>query len=277
MFQKIVKSLKPISLPEIYIKLKGLIESCDYSMADVSLLVEHDPGMAARFLQVVNSPLYRGTKKIETVRHAVSMLGIHQVHDIVLSASVTEAFEGIKHNVMNMKKFWEGSFFCALTAKKLALECAPTDSDRLVAIGLLHDFGHLGMYLAIPEEAQTALLEAKKLGRPLYQVERDLLGFDYAEIGGYMMRHWDLPKSIQITIQFHLEPGKANFCAMGTALLHLSSLLVQSSLEKGIFGEGAFAVDPSAWEITNLTEEQCLHCRQSAANEFAAVSDRLFL
>ena len=38
------------------------------------------------------------------------------------------------------------------------------------------------MYLAIPEESQQAILNAKKLERPLYQVERELLGFDSAKL-----------------------------------------------------------------------------------------------
>ena len=91
MFQKVVKSAQLISLPDIYFKLKELIEDPDYTMAEVALLVGRDPGMAARFLRVVNSPLNRRASKIETVSHAVSLLGIRQVHDIVLSASVAES------------------------------------------------------------------------------------------------------------------------------------------------------------------------------------------
>ena len=106
MFQKVVKSAQLISLPDIYIKLKELMDDPEYTMAEIALLVGRDPGMAGRFLRVVNSPLYRRIRKIETVSQAVSLLGIRQVHDIVLSASIAEAFEGIQTEVMNMKKFW---------------------------------------------------------------------------------------------------------------------------------------------------------------------------
>ena len=50
----------------------------DYTMAEVAILVGRDPGMATRFLRVVNSPLYRRIRKIETVSHAVSLLGIRR-------------------------------------------------------------------------------------------------------------------------------------------------------------------------------------------------------
>ena len=275
MFQKVVKSAQLISLPDIYIRLKELMGEPDYTMAEIALLVGRDPGMATRFLRVVNSPLNRRIRKIETVSKAVSLLGIRQVHDIVLSASVAEAFEGIQTDVMNMKKFWQRSFYCAVMTKQLALECEILESDRLFLTGLLHDIGHLFMYIAIPEESQHAILKAKKLGRPLYQVERELLGFDYAKLGGYVMGQWDLPKSLQSITCFHPEPGKADQFASEAALLHLARLLVQTDLEAADFGAGAFLVDPAAWQLTGLTEEHCLNARQTAAQQFNEVAESI--
>ena len=275
MFQKVVKSAQLISLPDVYLKLKELMDEPEYTMAEVALLVGRDPGMATRFLRVVNSPLNRRVRKIETVSQAVSLLGVRQVHDIVLSASVAEAFEGIQTEVMNMKKFWQRSFYCAVMTKQLALECDIIEDDRLFVTGLLHDIGHLFMYIAIPEESQHAILKAKKLERPLYQMERELIGFDYAKVGGHMMRQWDLPKSLQTITCFHPEPGKSNQFASETAMLHLASLLVQADLEAGVFGEGAFLVDTAAWQLTGLTEEHCLKARQTAAEEFNAVAESI--
>ena len=275
MFHKVVNSAKLISLPDIYIRLKELMDEPDYNMAEVALLVGRDPAMATRFLRVVNSPLYRRIRKIETVSHAVSLLGIREVHDIVLSASVAEAFEGIQTGVMDMQKFWQRSFYCAVMTKQLAIECEIIESDRLFLTGLLHDIGHLFMYIAIPEESQHAILKAKKLERPLYQVERELLGFDYAKLGGYVMGQWDLPKSLQAITCFHLEPGKADQFASEAALLHLASLLVQADLEAGEFGAGAFLVDPAAWQLTDLTEEHCQHAKQTAAEQFGEVAESI--
>lgn len=276
MFHKVVKSAQLISLPDIYIKLKELMDEPDYTMAEVAVLVGRDPGMATRFLRMVNSPLNRRVHKIETVSHAVSMLGMDQIHDIVLSAAVGQAFEGIQMKLMNMHKFWQRSFYCAVMAKQLALECGIMESDKLFVNGLLHDIGHLFMYLSIPKESQQAILNARKQDRPLYQVERELLGFDYAALGGYVMGQWDLPQRLRTITCFHPEPGRTHPFALETALLHLSSLLVISDLEKRIFGKGSFTVDPTVWTTTGLTEEQCLILRQIAADQFGEVTTSLF-
>lgn len=277
MFQKVIRSAQLISLPDIYIRLKELLDDPDYTMAEVALLVGRDPGMATRFLRVVNSPLYRRVQKIETVSHAVSLLGIRQVHDIVLSASIAEAFEGIQTEVMNMKKFWQRSFYCAVMIKQLAKACNLLEIDRLFVVGLLHDIGHLFMYMAIPEESQHAILRAEHEKRPLYKVERELLGFDYAKLGAYMMGKWNLPKRLQAITWLHPEPCKANQFAQETALLHLSSLLVRSDLEGGVFGEGPFTVGPTVWPTTGLTRDQCLNFRLTGADEFGKVANSFSL
>ena len=166
------QSAQLISLPDIYLKLKELMEEPDHTMAEVALLGGRYPGMAARFLRVVNSPLYRRIRKIETVSQAISLLGIRQVHDIVLSASVAEVFEGIQTEVMNMKKFWQHSFYCAVMTEQLALECCVMEKDGLFVTGLLHDIGHLFMYLAIPKESQQVIFSAKKTGTAFISGEK---------------------------------------------------------------------------------------------------------
>ena len=87
------------------------------------------------------------------------------------------------------------------------------------------------------------------------------------------MREWDLPLSFQVVTWFHTEPCKATQFAEEIALLHLGARLVMSDLEAGVFGQGAFTVDPSVWKTTDLTEEQCLNARQSAAEAFGEVAD----
>jgi HD-like signal output (HDOD) protein len=277
MLQKVIQSARLVSLPGLYIKLRELMDEPDYSMTEVAVLVGSDPGMATRFLQLVNSPLNRRVHKIETVSHAVSLLGLQQIHDLVLSTSVAKAFEGIQQHKMDMKKYWQRSFYCAVMAKQLAQECGILESDRIFTIGLLHDIGHLVMYLSIPEESQAAALKSQKTAKPLYLIERELIGFDYAKLGRYLMKQWNLPEKLQLITYFHPEPGKADHFIEETAVLHLSYLLVLSDLEEGVFGEGAYIVDPSVWSNTGLTEEDCLEYRQTAAEQFHKVKNSLFL
>ena len=274
LMQKIRSSAQLITLPEIYLRLKDLLADPDYTMAEVALLVSRDPGLATRFLRIVNSPLNRRVAKIERVSHAVSLLGAQQIHDIVLCASVAGAFDGVLNNVINMKQFWKRSIYYAVTARQLAIEC-DVECERLFLIGLLVDLGHLFMYLGIPDRAQQAILQAHEEQKALYLVEREQLGFDYAAVGGMMLKEWSLPKSLQIPVTCHTEPGKINQFPLETSLLHIASLLVQSDLGEGVFAEGAYEVDQNAWDTTNLTLDHCLNARKVAAEQLKEVTESI--
>lgn len=54
--QNLVKeSVELISLPDVYIRLRDVINSPDTSMADVAEVIANDPSATARLLKLVNS------------------------------------------------------------------------------------------------------------------------------------------------------------------------------------------------------------------------------
>ena len=52
-------------------------------MQDVAQLIVYDPGLTARLLRIVNSAYFGFSATIDTVNHAVSILGVQQVQDLV--------------------------------------------------------------------------------------------------------------------------------------------------------------------------------------------------
>jgi HD-like signal output (HDOD) protein len=274
--EKIKQSARLITLPEIYFKLRELLDGGDYNMAEVALLVGRDPGMAARFLRLVNSALYRRAAKIETIGHAVSMLGTQQVHDVVLCASVAGTFAGVSAGVMNMRHFWQRSVYVAETARQLSRHWPELESERLFLIGLLHDIGHLFIYLAFPDEAQEVIAASDHEKRPLFRVERERFGFDYALVGGLMLKLWGLPKSLRIPIAHHPEPSQATDYELETVILHIATRLVQADLEKGDGGEIGVDMAPATLQRTGLTQGQCLEARKAAAAQCGTIAASLF-
>ena len=272
--QKIRDSAQLITLSETYLRLKELLADPDYTMAEVALLISYNPGLSARFLRIVNNPLNRREAKIEKISYAVSLLGVQQVHDIVLCASVTETFDSILNDDLNMKQFWQRSIYSAITARQLAIKCE-VECERLFLLGLLANIGHLFMHLIISKQAQQVIVQAREEQRPLYLIEKEQLGFDYAEVGGMMMKEWSLPRSLQLPIAFHTNPGKVKQFQFETGLLHIAILLMQADLEEGDFGEGAYAVNQNAWTVTNLTLETCLNARDIAVKQYKTVTESI--
>nr|WP_320010286.1 HDOD domain-containing protein [uncultured Desulfobulbus sp.] len=277
MLHKVVQEAQLISLPDIYIRLKALIDDPEYTMAEVALLVGSDPALAIRFLRLVNNPLNRRGKEISTISHAVSMLGIQQIHDIVLSVSIADAFTEIPSELFDMRKFWNTSCFCAVLVKQLAIEFGVPDADRLFTIGLLHDIGHLLMYTSIPRQMQQVLETARKGEQPLFRVEQEQLGFDAASAGGHLMKIWHLPESFLIVITGQNEPGMVTERQQETAILHLSTRLTTAELREEDWNTTMENIDPIVWERVPLTQDQCQQCRESAAGVFKEIAAGIFL
>ncbi|TKB07246.1 HDOD domain-containing protein [Desulforhopalus sp. IMCC35007] len=269
--KEVTKAAKLISLPEVYFRLKSILEEPDFSMAEVAVIISHDPAITVRLLRMVNSSLYGFRKKIETVSHAVSLLGTVQVHDIVLASSVVQAFKGMSSDVMDMQKFWQRSVYCAVAARQLAALCRGCDKERLFVAGLLHDIGHLVMYQEVPDQSRQAMRGAAERNEPIYKIERELLGFDYAEIGGELMLQWSLSESLWETTKFHIEPEKAVKYPIEVALVHLGVLLAKVGVGEGNVDESLQAASPIALKVTGLTPEDCNSLREQVETDMQEV------
>ena len=53
--EQISQSAKLVSLPDIYLRLKAVLDDPDSNLADVADVVGKDPAMTARVLRLVNS------------------------------------------------------------------------------------------------------------------------------------------------------------------------------------------------------------------------------
>ncbi len=272
-WEQVTASAKLISLPGVYLRLKTLLAEPDYSMADVALVIGQDPALTARLLRLVNSPYFGLTAKIETVFRAVSMLGTQQVHDLALATSVAYSFAGMSIETMDMSRFWRRSVFCGLVSRRLAKECHVLDSERLFVAGLLRDIGHLIMYQTVPEPCQQAILVAEQRDQPLFLIERELIGIDYARVGGVLIRQWQLPGSLREATEFHVEPLRALEFPLETCLVHISGLLVAAAESGQEFGSGALQPHAESWNITRLSLPQCLSVQAEAEAEVGRVLD----
>jgi HD-like signal output (HDOD) protein len=244
-----------ISLPDVYFRVREVINDSNSTMVDVANAVACDPNITARLLRVANSPFFGLTSKIETVTRAVNTLGTRQVHDIVLATSIVRTFYGISNDVMNMDVFWYNSVYCGVAARILATRCKVRDSERLFVEGLLRDIGHLVMYLKIPDQAQQSLVYANDQGQALYRVERELIGFDYAEVGGALMNHWKLPDSLGDAVRWHPQPEKAQSSPIEAAIVHIAGQLIANLGANEPIGQTALQINPVAWEKTGLSED----------------------
>jgi HD-like signal output (HDOD) protein len=243
-----------VSLPDIYVRIKTVIYDPDSTMSDVSDVLSHDPAICARMLKVANSAFFGVPSRVETVKAAVRLLGTEQVHNLVLAATITRSFSDIPDNLISMEDFWVNSVRCGLLGKLLAEKCNSTECDRFFVGNLLHDMGHLIMYQTVPDECQEALITARQSNRPLYLVERELVGCDYAQVGSELMQSWNFPENWVQATRYQNEPGEAQVFGFDAAIMHLAARLKDIEGPASDSAIDLTTIDPMACEITGLSE-----------------------
>ncbi len=265
--KEVHKAAKLISLPDVYLRLKSILDNPEFNMEDVAEVISKDPALTLRLLRLVNSPLYGFQGEIETVTRAVTLLGTQQIHDLVLATTIGQAFSGMSNSVMDMSRYWGQSVFCAVTCQHLATLHPKCDKETLFVAGLLHDIGHLIMYQIIPDLCQQAIIAAREGEQPLYKVERGIFGFDYAEVGAELMQQWSLPERLWETTRYHTEPGRSEKYRLETSMVHLGSLLTRSIEGKRDFNVGSLRAEPEAWKATGFTPGMCSAMHEDIEND----------
>lgn len=264
-----------VSLPEIYLRVRDTINDPYSSIDKVAGIISQDPNIAAKILHISNSSFFGFATEITSISRAISIMGLSQLHDLVLAISVVRSFKGIPNSLMNMKEFWMNSVFCAVISRLLAGKCNVLDSERLFVTGLLHDMGHLVMYTKLSYEIADILNDAKQHQKPIAQLEKQTLGFDYADVGGELLKSWKMPESYTEAVACHTDLTKADKFMLDASIIHIASILVrqQESVNKG-YGEPQF--DPSAWQVTQLTPEDMASIKQEAKSKMLEVLRLLF-
>ncbi|MDD2799898.1 MAG: HDOD domain-containing protein [Methylococcales bacterium] len=264
-----------MSLPEIYLRIRDVINNPASTLNNVSDVVSQDANITARVLRITNSSFFGFAEEITTLSRAINIMGFSQLQDLVLSVSVVRSFKGVPNELINMKEFWTNSVFCAVTARLLAARCNVLDSERLFVSGLLHGIGQLIIYSKLPNETTEILTLAKQQNKPVKQVERHVLGFDYAQVGGELLKAWKLPESHIEAVGSHTDLRSVDKFALDAAIIHIASVLVQQ-YESAKKGYGIPQFDPIALQLTELTEADIDPIKQDATHNILEVLRLLF-
>jgi HD-like signal output (HDOD) protein len=241
------------SLPLFYERLNETINHPRSSINDISKIITEDQGLTARLLRLANSPMFGCYARVDSITKAVTIIGTQQLRDLALAASVMGVFKGIPEDLINMSSFWKHSIACGIIARSLAVYRRESNVERLFVSGMLHDVGQVVLFAARPEVSRELLESQLDTGRLYLDLERELLNFDHAELGGALLKKWKIPASITEPVTCHHSPGSAEQFRLETSLIHLADIICQA-LELGQGAEwGVPPLDERAWDRLGLS------------------------
>lgn len=264
------------SLPSVYLRIRDELDTPTGSTAAVAHALGADPALSANLLRLVNSAFYGYGGKIDTISRAVTVLGIQQVHDLVLAVSVSGTFSVFAPRHLDMTRFWRGSVMRGLAAREIGRNQGLIGVERLFVIGLLADIGHLVMYQTLPDLAYDARKSAEASGEALHEIERRTIGCDYAEVGAALMAHWRLPTTFVDIVGGQTNPRLAGDYVYEAAMVHLAGRIADADQENLSSNDAAARMDPMIWNLLDMEPASLRRIRESAELDLASYTALFF-
>jgi HD-like signal output (HDOD) protein len=227
---RVLQQLPPFS--PILNRLLASLAREDVSFAKIADLIEKDTVLAGNILRVVNSALYGLPGTINSIRHAVSLLGICKLRNATLSMSVARMWNQVKTPPgWSMAKFNLHSAGVAILADLLASRLAVDYAEGAFAAGLFHDLGWLLVAIGLPDQFKQLSLLCPQNEKWAFEYEIQVLGMTHADLSADALAQWNLPEPIQAAVRYHGNPEQDPAASSGqiplSRVLHVADRYVQ--------------------------------------------------
>lgn len=186
--QDIAKASSLLTPPTMYMELLGALQDPRRSVKDAASVIERDPAVTARVLQLTNSAFFGLPRALVDVRDAVAVLGMDTLVQVVLACEVVRSLDASSHIPQNVL---QSSNQRANLVSKLASEVMgdPELGRSAMTAGILHDLGF----------ALRLMLKRTQIPKPEILLRE-------AHFAGALLGIWGLPLDVVYAVAHWAAP-----------------------------------------------------------------------
>ncbi len=218
------------SIPQAYHQLTALAVDPTKGVIDVARVIERDPAMSAKVLQLVSSSYFGTRRDVRSIQQAVGLLGIDLLKVLVLTANTFTAAADLKIEGATLQEFQRFSVATACAAKRMA---PPALAEEAFTAALVHDIGKLILALGRVAESE--------------------IGVTHADVGSYLLGLWGLPFTILEAVAYHHTPSSMiDDQRELLAVVHAADALVGSPtgvLDEAFLASAGLTNQIPAWRV----------------------------
>jgi putative nucleotidyltransferase with HDIG domain len=240
------------TIPAFHRQILKLIEDVNYSVDDVSRLIERDQVLTTKVLKLVNSPFYGLYSEVAAVRRAVVLLGANLIRGIILSTALFDIAE------KKLPGLWDHSYCCSMISGFLAKKFNLITIEEVMTGALLHDIGKVLIRKQLPEKALAIDAAVSSKSITATDAESAVLGLTHDNAGLWLAATWNFPGIIRDIIFYHHKPGMCALHFKETIIVHLADIVVKGM---GIVYSGDPFVPPldeESWDKLALSEHDLI-------------------
>jgi putative nucleotidyltransferase with HDIG domain len=253
---QLVQSVEEVpALPDTALKVLKMTEDPTVSARDIGNAIAIDVALTSKVLRIANSAYYGMPRSVSTVQEAIVILGMQVLRNVALAAAsydlLRKEYAGYG---IGAGELWKHSISCAVTAQIIARKTRAVRSEEAFVAGLLHDIGKVILNVHVAPQFQAIMALAELDDMPFHLAEKEVLGFDHAEVGARLGEKWNLPSPLCAAISGHhlLERGEDK--PELTALIHIANVVCQDSDLTLSYGKPPPPLDPAALQTLEMDE-----------------------
>ena len=254
--------LKIPSFPDVALKVRKAIQQ-DCEIADIVKIVNMDPVIAARLIQVVNSPLHRPINPISNCLNAINRLGLKTTRNLVIAFSMKNLIKNENPLIKKLIHYnWLQSIKVSSISYTLAQLTKKADPDEALLAGLLHNIGILPI-LTFADSLPEGTFQPADIDLCINEI--------HGQLGSIILEKWEFPDNLkQIPLQ------TTNLFTSTTEKLNLSDIVLLAKYHNFLASPGNTELPlintlPAFQKLGNqlLTAEMSLQILHDAKQQIA--------
>jgi len=191
------------------LNLLHLAADSEAALPDIEHAFLSDPALTTDLLLVANSAEFGFRARVETVRHALTLLGLERVRALASTVALQLYVQKVQRK-SDLRGVWAHSVATAVIAESVG---SLYGSPGMYTAGLTHDLGRLGLRLAGGDQYAEYMSQEFADLAEANALEKSLFGMNHCEAGAFLAQTWGFPASLCTHIAGHHESDGGGLAA----------------------------------------------------------------
>jgi len=218
-----------VALPTCVRKAGALLDDPNADIPRLGRLIEHDPGLTANLLKVVNSSAIAQNAPMVTAKDALAWLQSPEIFRFVISTGVAPTYlNEVEGYDQAPSMFLQHSTTVGLASVELARALGLEPPKHTFTAGLLSGVGKLLLGTHVKVDMREILYLVFDKNMPFDRAEEAAFGINHAELGGLLLARWGLPSTLTDVVKYHLRPDEFDGEDLALDLVHVGNVLAKT-------------------------------------------------
>ncbi|SMF04141.1 response regulator [Desulfovibrio gilichinskyi] len=197
--QRLVTEIESLPvIPSVFESIERELKADNPSIKKIAEYISMDVGLVAKILKLINSPYFGLSTHVDSIFHAITMLGLESLKALILSTHLFSMYNEEKLPNFSLNRLWDHSFRVS-NIVRLICECENIDKNTAIQArmtGLLHDIGKLILANYFSDQYAEVIEKVSKTHKSIYDCELEVFGTTHAHLGAYLMGLWGISGDI---------------------------------------------------------------------------------